>query len=52
MDLTDVLPGEVATGLAVRPVFRIKHIDTRRDFRTYFWKATPVAVQESAGMPS
>ena len=51
LDITDVVAGEVMTGLAVRPVFRVKNIDDRRDFRSYFWKVVPVeyAPQESAG---
>jgi uncharacterized OB-fold protein len=41
MDITDVAPGEVDTGLPVRMTFRLKEIDERRGFRRYFWKATP-----------
>ena len=41
MDITDVEPGDVDTGLPVRMVFRIKEVDERRRFKRYFWKATP-----------
>lgn len=42
MDMTDVGPGAIKVGMAMRMVFRIKDIDERRDFRRYFWKAVPV----------
>jgi len=41
MDITDVEPGDVDTGLGVKMVFRIKEVDERRGFKRYFWKATP-----------
>ncbi|MFZ5669851.1 MAG: OB-fold domain-containing protein [Pseudomonadota bacterium] len=41
MDITDVEPGEVDTGLPVRMVFRIKDVDEKRGFTRYFWKAAP-----------
>lgn len=41
MDITDVSPGDVETGLPVRMVFRIKEVDEKRGFVRYFWKATP-----------
>jgi len=41
MDITDVEPGDVDTGLPVRMVFRLKEVDEKRGFRRYFWKATP-----------
>lgn len=41
MDITDVEPGDVDSGLPVKMVFRIKEDDERRGFRRYFWKATP-----------
>ncbi len=41
-DLTDVDPGTVETGMAVRMVFRIKDFDETRGFRRYFWKAVPM----------
>jgi 3-hydroxy-3-methylglutaryl CoA synthase len=41
MDITDVAPGDVETGLPVRMVFRIKEVDEKRGFTRYFWKATP-----------
>lgn len=40
MEFTDVEPGELAVGDAVRFVFRIKDEDRARQFRRYFWKAT------------
>ncbi len=42
MDITDVAPGEVETGMEVRMVFRVKDVDTARGFTRYFWKAVPV----------
>ncbi|MDP1736717.1 MAG: OB-fold domain-containing protein [Caulobacter sp.] len=41
MDITDVEPGDVDTGLPVRMVFRLKEVDEKRGFRRYFWKAVP-----------
>jgi 3-hydroxy-3-methylglutaryl CoA synthase len=41
MDITDVEPGDVDSGLPVKMVFRIKEVDERRGFKRYFWKATP-----------
>ncbi len=41
MDFTDLEVGEVDTGTAMEMVFRIKDIDDLRDFKRYFWKATP-----------
>lgn len=41
MDITDVAPGEVETGLPVKMVFRVKDRDEKRGFVRYFWKATP-----------
>ncbi len=42
MDFTDVLDAPVRTGMAMRMVFRIKEVETPRDFTRYFWKAQPV----------
>jgi 3-hydroxy-3-methylglutaryl CoA synthase len=42
MDLTDVADGEIAVGVPVRMMFRIKTEDERRGFKRYFWKAAPV----------
>lgn len=51
MDITDVTPGDVETGLPVRMVFRIKEVDEKRGFVRYFWKAAPdraaIAAQSS-----
>ncbi|PXA91559.1 3-hydroxy-3-methylglutaryl CoA synthase, partial [Caulobacter sp. D4A] len=41
LDITDVAPGEVETGLPVKMVFRIKDRDEKRGFVRYFWKAAP-----------
>lgn len=41
MDITDVEPGDVDSGTAVRMAFRVKEKDDRRGFTRYFWKATP-----------
>jgi len=46
-DFTDVDPGDVTVGMAMRMVFRIKEVDTQRGFPRYFWKAAPVAHQET-----
>ncbi|WP_159701818.1 3-oxoacyl-[acyl-carrier-protein] synthase III C-terminal domain-containing protein [Arthrobacter sp. 18067] len=37
----DVEPGTLAVGSTVRMMFRIKTLDGRRGFRSYFWKAAP-----------
>jgi 3-hydroxy-3-methylglutaryl CoA synthase len=41
MDITDVDPGDVDSGTAMRMVFRIKERDEKRGFTRYFWKAAP-----------
>ena len=41
VDITDVEPGDVDTGLAVKMAFRIKEVDEKRGFTRYFWKAVP-----------
>ena len=40
MELTDVEPGELEVGAAVRFVFRVKDFDSQRAYRRYVWKAT------------
>jgi uncharacterized OB-fold protein len=40
-EFTDALPGELAIGMPVRFVFRVKDFDSTRAFRRYAWKATP-----------
>ena len=40
IEFTDVDPGEVSVGAALRFVFRIKDVDRVRGFHRYFWKAT------------
>ncbi|HEX3498320.1 MAG TPA: OB-fold domain-containing protein [Stellaceae bacterium] len=47
-DFTDVDPGAVETGMAMRMVFRIKEFDTQRNFPRYFWKAAPVQTGRAA----
>ena len=42
MEFTDTDQEDLHAGLAVRMVYRIKEHDTKRGFRRYFWKATPV----------
>ncbi len=43
MEFCDVPPGTLAVGSPVRMRFRIKSVDRRRGFRTYFWKAAPAS---------
>ena len=40
-DFTDVDVGEVAVGMPVRMVFRVREFDEQRGFTRYFWKAAP-----------
>ncbi len=47
MDFTDVEQGTVDSGMEVRLVFRIKDIDEKRGFRRYFWKAVPIASEQT-----
>jgi len=46
MEFTDCDPAELAVGVPLEMVFRIKEMDPLRGFRRYFWKATP---QRKAG---
>ena len=46
MEFTDCDPDELAVGVPLAMVFRIKELDPLRGFRRYFWKATP---QRKAG---
>jgi len=49
LDVTDVDPDVgLEVGQPLRMMFRIKEFDTKRGFRRYFWKATPVTTQEGA----
>ena len=41
VDITDVEPGDVDTGMPVKMAFRIKEVDEKRGFTRYFWKAVP-----------
>ena len=41
-DMTDITPDtDLAVGLPMRMVFRVKDYDHARGFRRYFWKAAP-----------
>jgi len=42
MDFTDIDADDLAVGLPMRMMFRIKDFDNQRGFRQYFWKAAPV----------
>jgi hydroxymethylglutaryl-CoA synthase len=42
MEFADTDRDELAVGLPLRMVYRIKDLDAARGFRRYFWKATPV----------
>jgi hydroxymethylglutaryl-CoA synthase len=44
-DFTDVELGQVAVGMPMKMMFRIKDIDPQRNFVRYFWKAAPAAVE-------
>ena len=41
VDYTEVDANNFDVGTKVRMQFRIKHLDARRGYRTYFWKAAP-----------
>ena len=43
VDFSEVDPETFDVGCPVRMAFRVKHIDKRRGYKTYFWKAVPVA---------
>lgn len=40
MEFTDCEPDQLAVGVPLRMVFRIKDADSQRGFKRYFWKAT------------
>lgn len=40
MEFTDCEPDDLAVGVPLRMVFRIKDADAQRGFKRYFWKAT------------
>lgn len=42
MEFADTDAGELAVGLPLRMVYRVKEFDRQRGFRRYFWKATPL----------
>lgn len=42
MEFADCEPDELAVGVPLRMVFRIKETDPLRGFRRYFWKATVI----------
>jgi 3-hydroxy-3-methylglutaryl CoA synthase len=41
MEFVDVKTGSVEVGATVNMLFRVKEIDRMRNYRHYFWKATP-----------
>jgi len=41
MEFTDCEPADLAVGVPLDMVFRIKDLDAARGFRRYFWKAKP-----------
>jgi hypothetical protein len=41
MEFADTDVDELAVGVPLRMVYRIKDFDRNRGFRRYFWKATP-----------
>jgi hypothetical protein len=47
MEFADADAGELAVGLPLAMVYRIKDVDRQRGFRRYFWKATPVRTEEN-----
>jgi 3-hydroxy-3-methylglutaryl CoA synthase len=42
MDFTDIEAADLAVGIPMRMMFRVKDIDPQRGFRRYFWKAAPI----------
>lgn len=49
MEMTGCKTGDIAIGDLVAMQFRIKDIDTVRDFKRYFWKAVPVKTGKGGG---
>jgi uncharacterized OB-fold protein len=47
MEFTDTDVGELAVGLPLRMVYRVKEFDHNRGFRRYFWKATPTRAEDT-----
>lgn len=41
LDFTELDAADMAVGMEMRMMFRIKEVDTQRGFRRYFWKAAP-----------
>ena len=41
LDYTEVDPDHFDVGTKVRMQFRIKHLDAKLGYRTYYWKAAP-----------
>ena len=44
MEFTDFDTGELSVGKEVRMAFRIKDVDDKRHFQRYFWKPSPMGV--------
>ncbi len=49
LDFTDVDEGDLAVGMKMRMMFRIKDYDPLRGYRRYFWKAAPIASAATKG---
>ncbi len=47
MEFVDVASGTIEVGATVEMLFRVKEIDRVRNYRHYFWKATPVSLQSA-----
>jgi 3-hydroxy-3-methylglutaryl CoA synthase/NAD(P)-dependent dehydrogenase (short-subunit alcohol dehydrogenase family)/putative sterol carrier protein len=45
-DFTDCELSDVKVGMPVKMVFRCHHVDPKRGFTGYFWKAAPLAVED------
>ncbi|MDM0015123.1 3-oxoacyl-[acyl-carrier-protein] synthase III C-terminal domain-containing protein [Variovorax sp. J22P168] len=52
MEFTDTDVGELAVGVPLRMVYRVKEFDRNRGFRRYFWKATPTRAAISSAPSS
>jgi uncharacterized OB-fold protein len=44
MEIVDVGPNGLAAGVALKMVYRVKDHDKLRNYKRYFWKATPISV--------
>jgi 3-hydroxy-3-methylglutaryl CoA synthase len=48
MEIVDVGPNGLKVGMPVRMVYRVKDHDKLRGYKRYFWKATPVKVDDAS----